>query len=69
MSSQPPVSDLSQTPALGVEIVHKSFGELEVLRGIDLSLAEHDVVCLIGASGSGKSAIDSADRGPVSSVI
>jgi polar amino acid transport system ATP-binding protein len=57
MSSQPPVSDLSQTPALGVESVHKSFGELEVLRGIDLSLAEHEVVCLIGASGSGKSTL------------
>jgi len=37
--------------------VHKSFGKLEVLRGIDLSLAEHDVVCLIGASGSGKSTL------------
>ena len=40
-----------------VEGVHKSFGELEVLRGIDLALAEHEVVCLIGASGSGKSTL------------
>jgi len=37
--------------------VRKSFGELEVLRGIDLELAEHEVVCLIGASGSGKSTL------------
>jgi polar amino acid transport system ATP-binding protein len=43
--------------ALLIEGVHKSFGKLEVLRGIDLSLAEHDVVCLIGASGSGKSTL------------
>jgi polar amino acid transport system ATP-binding protein len=43
--------------ALRVEDVHKSFGKLEVLRAIDLSLAEHEVVCLIGASGSGKSTL------------
>ncbi len=43
--------------ALRIEDVHKSFGKLEVLRGIDLTLAEHDVVCLIGASGSGKSTL------------
>ncbi|MDQ3671837.1 MAG: amino acid ABC transporter ATP-binding protein [Actinomycetota bacterium] len=43
--------------ALLVEGLHKSFGKLEVLRGIDLELAEHEVVCLIGASGSGKSTL------------
>jgi polar amino acid transport system ATP-binding protein len=43
--------------ALRIEGVHKSFGRLEVLRGIDLVLAEHEVVCLIGASGSGKSTL------------
>ena len=41
--------------ALTVEGLRKSFGRLEVLRGIDLEVAEHEVVCLIGASGSGKS--------------
>jgi polar amino acid transport system ATP-binding protein len=45
------------TQALAVEDLHKSFGKLEVLRGIDLALAEHEVVCLIGASGSGKSTL------------
>jgi polar amino acid transport system ATP-binding protein len=40
---------------LRLEGVHKSFGKLEVLRGIDLSVADHEVICLIGASGSGKS--------------
>ncbi len=45
------------TEALRVENLHKSFGALEVLRGIDLSIAEHEVVCLIGASGSGKSTL------------
>jgi polar amino acid transport system ATP-binding protein len=43
--------------ALVVEDLHKSFGKLEVLRGVDLVLAEHEVVCLIGASGSGKSTL------------
>ena len=42
---------------LRIEGVHKSFGKLEVLRGIDLAVAEHEVVCLIGASGSGKSTL------------
>ncbi len=43
--------------ALRVEGVHKSFGKLEVLKGIDLAVAEHDVMCLIGSSGSGKSTL------------
>jgi ABC-type polar amino acid transport system ATPase subunit len=37
--------------------VHKSFGRVEVLKGINLEVAEHEVVCLIGASGSGKSTL------------
>ena len=43
--------------ALRLEAVHKSFGQHEVLRGIDLELDDHEVVCLIGASGSGKSTL------------
>jgi polar amino acid transport system ATP-binding protein len=45
------------TPALVCTDVHKSFGKLEVLKGIDLSVEEHEVICLIGASGSGKSTL------------
>ena len=45
------------TEALVLEGIRKSFGKLEVLRGIDLAVAEHEVVCLIGASGSGKSTL------------
>jgi polar amino acid transport system ATP-binding protein len=45
------------TDALVIEGLHKSFGALAVLRGIDLRVAEHQVVCLIGASGSGKSTL------------
>ncbi|WP_179426837.1 amino acid ABC transporter ATP-binding protein [Spelaeicoccus albus] len=37
--------------------VHKSFGEVEVLRSIDLTVNRGDVVCLLGASGSGKSTL------------
>jgi polar amino acid transport system ATP-binding protein len=43
--------------ALRIEGLHKSFDRLAVLRGIDLTVAEHEVVCLIGASGSGKSTL------------
>ena len=43
--------------AVRLEDVHKSFGKLEVLKGIDLTVAEHEVICLIGASGSGKSTL------------
>ncbi len=42
---------------LELDAVRKSFGRAEVLRGIDLNVAEHEVVCLIGASGSGKSTL------------
>jgi polar amino acid transport system ATP-binding protein len=60
------------TDAVVLDDVHKSFGKAEVLRGIDLAVAEHEVVCLIGASGSGKStllrcvnALEPIDRGRI----
>jgi polar amino acid transport system ATP-binding protein len=43
--------------ALTIDGLHKSFGDLEVLKGIDLEMAQHEVVCLIGSSGSGKSTL------------
>jgi polar amino acid transport system ATP-binding protein len=43
--------------ALELQGVRKSFGEHEVLHGIDLTVGEHEVVCVIGASGSGKSTL------------
>jgi polar amino acid transport system ATP-binding protein len=43
--------------AVRIEGLHKSFGDLEVLRGIDLVVDDHEVVGLIGASGSGKSTL------------
>ncbi len=45
----------SNVPALVVENIQKSFGSLEVLKGISLTANEGDVIALIGSSGSGKS--------------
>jgi len=42
---------------LRLEGIRKSFGATSVLRGVDLDLAEHEVVALIGPSGSGKSTL------------
>ena len=42
-------------PLLVVEELHKSFGELQVLRGVSQTIREGEVVSIIGASGSGKS--------------
>ena len=41
--------------ALIVEDIHKSFGTVEVLRGISLTAKERDVISILGSSGSGKS--------------
>jgi polar amino acid transport system ATP-binding protein len=46
---------MSATPMVRAELVHKSFGRLEVLRGIDLEVAPKEVFVLVGPSGSGKS--------------
>jgi polar amino acid transport system ATP-binding protein len=44
-----------QAPVVRAEKIRKSYGNLEVLKGIDLEVAPGEVVCLIGPSGSGKS--------------
>lgn len=43
------------TPALSVKDLHKSFGPVEVLKGISLDAQDGDVVSILGSSGSGKS--------------
>ena len=42
---------------LRIEGLEKSFGELEVLKGIDLEIQKGEVICIIGSSGSGKSTL------------
>jgi polar amino acid transport system ATP-binding protein len=44
-------------PAIEIRDLHKSFGRLEVLRGIDFEVGHGEVVCVIGPSGSGKSTL------------
>jgi polar amino acid transport system ATP-binding protein len=48
---------VNPSAALEIEGLRKSFGANLVLDGIDLSVGEHEVICLIGASGSGKSTL------------
>ncbi|MER7706275.1 amino acid ABC transporter ATP-binding protein [Kitasatospora sp. NPDC097605] len=57
------MTDLTKTPAdaptggpmVKAEAVHKSYGPVEVLKGIDLEVKQSEVFCLVGPSGSGKS--------------
>ena len=44
-------------PILSIKDVHKSFGELEVLKGVTLDVMKGEVICIIGPSGSGKSTL------------
>lgn len=60
------------TPKLSLDDIHKAYGDKRVLNGIDLAVADHEVVCLIGPSGCGKSTLlrcidllDPIDRGAI----
>ena len=48
---------MSTQPMILAKDIHKRFGDLEVLKGIDAEVDEREVVCLIGPSGSGKSTL------------
>jgi polar amino acid transport system ATP-binding protein len=52
-----PADSANSGPMLRLEGVHKRFGSLHVLRGIDLEVDQGKVVCVIGPSGSGKSTL------------
>ena len=49
------IMKISSEPKIIIEDLHKSFGELEVLKGINAEIDKGEVICVIGPSGSGKS--------------
>jgi polar amino acid transport system ATP-binding protein len=51
------VSDADPTPVIAIRGLHKSYGDIEVLRGIDVTALPGQVIALIGSSGSGKSTL------------
>ncbi|MBK5933868.1 amino acid ABC transporter ATP-binding protein (PAAT family) [Rhodovulum imhoffii] len=51
------MTDAREPPVLEIRDLHKSYGRLEVLRGVDITARKGDVVSLIGSSGSGKSTL------------
>jgi ABC-type polar amino acid transport system ATPase subunit len=50
-------ASMNSEPVLRIENLHKSFGHLEVLRGIDMEVRPGEVVVIFGRSGSGKSTL------------
>lgn len=71
--SDPTHSDRDQDAALTIRDLHKSFGSLEVLKGISLAAHDGEVISVIGSSGSGKSTmlrcinlLETPDRGVIS---
>ncbi|NYF57914.1 amino acid ABC transporter ATP-binding protein [Micromonospora purpureochromogenes] len=51
------MTTIQPRPAVEIRDLHKSFGPLEVLKGIDFEVGHGEVVCVIGPSGSGKSTL------------
>jgi len=48
---------MAAEPMVKLEAIRKSFGQLEVLKGVDIEIAKGEVVCVLGPSGSGKSTL------------
>ncbi len=57
MTDHPSAGERTDAPKLELRGVQKSFGARQVLNGLDLTVDDHDVICLIGPSGCGKSTI------------
>ncbi|MGY4971360.1 amino acid ABC transporter ATP-binding protein [Streptomyces nigrescens] len=57
MTTEQAAPETADAKAIDVQGLRKAFGELEVLRAIDFSVARGEVVCVIGPSGSGKSTL------------
>jgi len=63
---------MSQTPLLQATDLHKTYGDIEVLKGINLSVNQAEIVSVVGASGAGKStllhilgSLDKPDKGNI----
>ena len=55
MNDKTTITESTTSPIIEVKNLHKSFGKLEVLKGVDLDINKGDVVAIIGPSGCGKS--------------
>ena len=53
----PPIFSLPPTRMITLQNIHKSFGQLEVLKGIDLHIGAREVVSIVGPSGAGKTTL------------
>ncbi|MEN8250892.1 MAG: ABC transporter ATP-binding protein [Bacteroidota bacterium] len=63
---------MSELPILKATDIHKSYGDIEVLKGIDIEVSKAEVISVVGASGAGKStllhilgSLDKPDRGEI----